>query len=115
MGLEPPPDSLDAQPVVYQRLVLLPMPAIDLEALLDPETYASGADAAGEEGEDGDLTLADCLDLDMLSANAEGALTGLTPEVVAEIDRLRENADTTPFAPYRDRFGSHPAVREECR
>ena len=59
--------------------------------------------------------LADCVDLDMLSANAQGTMTGLSPDVVAEIDRLRENADTTPFAPYRDRFGNHPAVREECR
>ncbi len=115
VALAPPQHSPDAEPVVYQRLVLLPLPPIDLEELLDPATYASGGGAAGEEGEDGDLTLADCVDLGMLSANAEGALTGLSPEVLAEIDRLRENADTTPFAPYRDRFGNHPAVREECR
>jgi type II secretory pathway pseudopilin PulG len=115
VGLEAPRQSLDGQAPLYQRLVLLPMPPIDLEVLLDPATYASGAGDEGEESEDEDLTLADCVDLDMLSANAQEAMMGLSPDVVAEIDRLRENADTTPFAPYRDRFGNHPAVREECR
>jgi type II secretory pathway component PulJ len=115
VSLKPPPRSLDAQPVFYQRLVLLPMPPIDLEELLNPETYAAGAGEAGEDDEDGDLTLADCVDLEMLSANAQGSMAGLSPEVIEEIERLRENADTTPFAPYRDRFGNHPAVREECR
>jgi type II secretory pathway pseudopilin PulG len=115
IGLEAPQQFLDDRQALYRRLVLLPMPPIDLEVLLDPNTYASGAGEDGEEDEDGDLMLADCVDLDMLSANAQGAMTGLSPEVLDEIDRLRENADTTPFAPYRDRFGNHPAVREECR
>jgi type II secretory pathway component PulJ len=115
VGLEPPPQSPDDQPVLYQRLVLLPMPPIDLEVLLDPSTYDSSAGADGEEGEDEELTLADCVDLDMLAASGQGRLTELSPDVVAEIDRLRENADTTPFAPYRERFGNHPAVQEKCR
>jgi type II secretory pathway component PulJ len=115
VGLEAPQQSLDAQALLYQRLVLLPMPPIDLEVLFDPSSYASGAGEDGAEGEDENLTLADCVDLDMLSANAEETMMGLSPDVMAEIDRLRENADTTPFAPYRDRFGNHPAVREECR
>jgi type II secretory pathway component PulJ len=115
VGLEPPPQSQNAQPTFYRRYVLLPMPPIDLEALLDPETYAPGGGEDGEGDDDGELTLADCVDLDMLSANAQGAMSGLSPDVMAEIDRLRDEADTTPFAPYRDRFGSHPAVREDCR
>lgn len=115
VALAPPPNALDATLSYYTRQVTLPVRPLDLVELFDPGTYGLPGGAGDEEDEDGDLTLADCVDIDALDAGSRGALAGLSPEVLAELQQLRENADTTPFEPYRQYLTDNPAVREHCR
>jgi len=116
VALAPLPGAPDDLPGAYRRQVLLPVRPLDLVALLDPGTYGLGGGAGdGEDDEDGDLTLADCIDTEMLGATSLSALQGLSPDALAELERLEANADTTPFEPYRQQLAGHPAVREHCR
>jgi type II secretory pathway component PulJ len=115
VALALPPNAPDEPPSYYTRQVMLPVRPLDLVELFDPGTYGLPGGAGEEEGEDGDLTLADCVDIDALSAGSGRTLAGLSPEVIAELQQLKENADTTPFEPYRQYLAGNPAVREQCR
>jgi type II secretory pathway pseudopilin PulG len=115
VALAPPPNDPDVVASFYTRQVMLPVRPLNLVELFDPGTYGAPGGAGDDEDEDGELTLADCVDVDALSAGSQGALAGLSPEVLAELQRLQENADTTPFEPYREYLAGNPAVREDCR
>jgi prepilin-type N-terminal cleavage/methylation domain-containing protein len=57
LALAPDPrsvDALDREPRTFRRIVLLPMPAIDLVALLDPLAAAGGQGVGGNDDQDGD-------------------------------------------------------------
>lgn len=104
---------------LYARQVSLPVRPLDMQVLLDPETYES--DSAGEETED-DMTLAQCVDFSKLGAAAGGAagvdpsqLAGLSTTDLSTLATLRDKADTTSFNAFRSLLGNHPAVRPECR
>ncbi|MDH3519934.1 MAG: prepilin-type N-terminal cleavage/methylation domain-containing protein [Myxococcales bacterium] len=119
VAMHVPDDPLEEEaPRLVSRLVLLPMRALDLEQLLDPATYdATGGagQAEDDEAEEGELTLADCVDFQALEASTQGLAANLSPEVLAYLQRKRDNADVTAFEPYREYLAGNPAVREECR
>ncbi len=105
-------DGFDPLPRRYARHVPLPLRPIDLEALLDPDGEDGFADGEGDEGDFGDLTLADCVDFSKVSA-ADAAAAGLSPTDISTLSALAQNPDAL-FAPYADILAGHPAVNPEC-
>lgn len=106
-----------AEPTLYARQVELPVRPLDLETLLDPETYAA-AGGAGREADQGDsgLTLADCIDFSKIGgASGAAGLAGMSATDLSTLAALAAKADSTPFAPYRALVGNHPAVNPQCR
>jgi prepilin-type N-terminal cleavage/methylation domain-containing protein len=115
LSLMPPADAPDGVDAVYSRLVRLPLPALDLEALFDPATYGgeAGAGANAEDADRANATLADCIDFQALRSS--GTLGALSPDQFQAFLNLEAQADSILFEPYRSLVGSHPAVRAECR
>jgi hypothetical protein len=113
-------DELAKEPVLYARRVLLPMRPLDLAALLDP---GQGGGGAGDEDEDCQYTLAECLDFSQLGlpgADAGGAVEGGLPAGtdaadLAALGDLIQNAPNLCWDQYRSLYGNHPAVRDFCR
>jgi prepilin-type N-terminal cleavage/methylation domain-containing protein len=89
------------------RRVMIPMRPVDLEVLLDPEAQGLPGEEDAEEGEEDDgLTVRECIN--------EEASQGLDPSQLDALALLGPEALEAPFAPYRDQYCGHPAVRQEC-
>jgi type II secretory pathway pseudopilin PulG len=111
------PDDLEdplSEAVAYSRQVILPVRPLDMEVLLDPETYLAAG--AGGEDETGGKTLADCdtAALERLASTSGGA-AGVD---LSQIYALREQAQSTPVSVLLQMFGDNPealaAIREAC-
>jgi prepilin-type N-terminal cleavage/methylation domain-containing protein len=113
MPTEAPSDlTVAAEPMLYQKRVLLPMKPLDIETLTDPEA------AAGEGGEDDELTVADCVDFSKLetdNGSAPGAIPNLSPEDLGKLQDVLSNAQSLPWPQYRGLFGNSAAVKAECK
>jgi hypothetical protein len=89
------------------RRVMIPMRPIDLEVLLDPEAQGLAEEEGSEEdAEDDGLTVRECIN--------EEASQGLDPSQLDALALLGPESLEAPFAPYRDQYCGHPAVRAEC-
>ena len=92
---------------LISRRVMIPMRPIDLEVLLDPEAQGLAEEEGSEEdAEDDGLTVRECIN--------EEASQGLDPSQLDALALLGPEALEAPFAPYRDQYCGHPAVRAEC-
>lgn len=89
------------------RRVMIPMRPVDLEVLLDPEAQGLAEEEGSEEDEQDDgLTVRECIN--------EEASQALDPSQLDALALLGPEALDAPFAPYRDQYCGHPAVRPEC-
>jgi len=114
VALSSPDEFSDEISESYRRRVMIPMRPIDLTEAFDPATYDPALAAAGEEGEDDGLTLAECVDFAMLETQSGGVVAGLSQSVANEIQLIKDDPDT-PFAPYAEYLQGNPAVREHCQ
>lgn len=101
----------------YARQVSLPVRPLDMQVLLDPETYESGA--GGEETTEDQRTLAECVDFSKLGAGGGAVdpsqLAGLSSTDLSTLAALKDKGGSTSFNAFRSLLGNHPAVRPECR
>jgi hypothetical protein len=110
-----------AEPMHYVRQVELPLPPIDLEALLTPKkekeaegqqnTANANAQAPGGDGR----TMEMCIDLTKFGVNEmEGC--GLSQSDIATISAAVRNSPDAAFAPYANLAQNCPAViKPECQ
>jgi hypothetical protein len=57
--------------------------------------------------------VAECLDAALLEGGADASL-GLDRDELDVLGLLGPEALEAPFAPYREQYCGHPAVREDC-
>jgi prepilin-type N-terminal cleavage/methylation domain-containing protein len=112
---EAPLDPL-IEPVAFTRQVMLRVRPLDMEVLLDPETYAA-AGAGGEDGEQGQ-TLADCDEgaLRVIAGGAGGgAQAGVDLEqLFGDLEQLRKTPVSTALQIFGDNPAALAAIREAC-
>lgn len=96
----PPPDREEPLVPTLRREVTLPLPAIDMETLADPEAYGldSGEEGEDEEaGEDDDTPACECIDEDARDADGMTVLD-LVPGDDENVQRIRERLCEIPWA-----------------
>jgi prepilin-type N-terminal cleavage/methylation domain-containing protein len=97
--------DLPEEPLLYTRQVLLPVRPLDLAKLLDPNGLAASGDG-DDEDQDCEFTVAECIDWTLVGGGA-----GTVPE----LQDLMASAPSQCWDAYRPLYGTHPAVREQCR
>lgn len=100
----------------YLRRTLLPVRPLDLETLLDPVAYAGG-EAEGEDREC-ELTVADCIDLSLVTGSMDQPTGNLDPEQLSAVQAQIQAAGgigKVCWEDFRAQFGNHPATRPHCR
>jgi type II secretory pathway component PulJ len=96
----------------YTRQVELPLRPLDLEELLKPGEEGDAGEDEDEDGENGDLTLADCIDFSKVGS---GSIPGLSATDISTLSALAQQNPDAPFAPYAGALAGHPAVNAKCR
>jgi prepilin-type N-terminal cleavage/methylation domain-containing protein len=113
--------ATEAEPMHYVREVELPLPPIDLEALLTPKKEKEGegqqnpADATAAAAAGDGRTVGMCIDLTKFGVN-EMASCGLSQSDIATISAAVRNSPDAPFAPYANLAENCPGVlKAECQ